>query len=59
MSDDRFDGKEIYKHVGSAQAVYEVRGNLIYEKGGKHAVYAIRGNCIYALNSTAPVAPCD
>ena len=54
VSDERFDGKEIYKHVGAAQAVYEVRGSLIYEKQGRRPVYEIRGNYLYAPNSTAP-----
>jgi hypothetical protein len=56
MSDERFDGKKIYRAGLGTHPEYEIRGKYIYPaNSASQAEYEIRGDSIYKLGSDAQV----
>jgi hypothetical protein len=48
MSDERFDGKSIYKFMSASMAVYDIRGRFVHKaRSASMPEYEIRGDHIY------------
>jgi hypothetical protein len=48
MSDERFDGKHIYKHMSASMAVYDINGRFNHKANcASMPEYEIRGDRIY------------
>src|SRR5258706_1768789 len=54
MSDERFDGKKIYKHMSASMAVYDIMGRFIHKANSAGMPeYEIRGDQIYKARSAS------
>ena len=54
MSDERFDGKSIYKFMSASTAVYDIRGRFVHKaRSASMPEFEIRGDHIYKARSAS------